>query len=299
MLATLNGTPVAQSCAAIVPVVSEVLGNATLDAAYKAVALTIPGEGYIAEQLTEVDPLALRAARNAVRDHLATSLEEAFVACFEECTRHDPYQPDAASAGLRALKNLALSYLVQTGESIFATLAAEQVEHADNMTDRSAALVALLNSPAPEREKCLAWFAEQYADEPLAMDKWFSMQAMTHRQTAEPPVLEKVRQLLQHPAYSNRNPNRIRSLVSSFCAGNLAEFHAADGSGYQFWLEQMRELDPINPQVASRLARVMDRWRKFDPTRQTMMREALKTLAATPNLSRDVSEIISKSLGDA
>jgi len=297
VLATLQGKDCAQSCDAIAGVVEQILGNDTLDPAYKALTLTMPGEGYIAEQLTEVDPIKVRSARNAVRSELAHRLEMSFVSCFEQSCRPEPYSPDAASAGLRSLKNLALSYLVETGETTFASLASEQVQHSDNMTDRSAALMALVNSPSPDRDLALEWFANQYEDEPLAMDKWFSMQATAHRQPDEPPVLDRVRELLRHPAYSNRNPNRIRSLVSSFCAGNLAEFHAIDGSGYRFWLEQMRELDPINPQVASRLARVMDRWKKFDGPRQKLMRETLEKLAKGPALSRDVTEIINKALG--
>lgn len=296
VLAILKGDSIDDSCQRLVPVVRQVLANPALDPAYKALALTIPGEGYIAEQLTEVDPVGTREARNAVRGFLAHALEQEFVACFEASCTAEPFDPSAASAGLRALKNLALSYLVQTGESTFGSLAAEQVQHSDNMTDRSAALIALVSSASAERELMLDWFAEQYQDEPLAMDKWFSMQATAHRQANEPPVLERVRQLLNHPAYSNRNPNRIRSLVSSFCGGNLAEFHALDGSGYEFWREQVSELDPINPQVASRLARVMDRWKKFDPVRQALMKKALLQLADGPPLSRDVTEIISKSL---
>ena len=296
VIATLDGMTCTTACDAVTVVVGQLLQNESLDPAYKALALTMPGEGYIAEQLSEVDPVKVRQARNAVRTELAHRLEQSFVECFEQSCRPEPYAPDPTSAGLRALKNLALSYLVETGETTFASLASEQVQHADNMTDRSAALMALVNSPSPDREAALDWFATQYADEPLAMDKWFAMQATAHRQTDERPVLDTVRKLLRHPAYSNRNPNRIRSLVSSFCAGNLAEFHAIDGSGYRFWLEQIRELDPINPQVASRLARVMDRWKKFDPPRQALMRGTLEELANGPDLSRDVTEIITKAL---
>ncbi len=298
VLSTLGGTDPAAACASLTGVVAKVLADDQLDPAYKALALTVPGEGYIAEQLSQVDPVAIRAARNAVSSHLALTLEQVFVECFEASSRPEPYQPDAASAGLRSLKNLALSYLVQTGEGLFASLAAEKAQNADNMTDRSAGLIALLNSASPDREAMLEWFADQYQDEPLAMDKWFAMQATAHRQPGEPPVLTRVTELRQHPAYSNRNPNRVRSLISAFCGGNLAEFHALDGSGYRFWRDQILELDPINPQVASRLARVMDRWRKFDPARQQMMKNTLTELAEGPPLSRDVTEIISKTLAD-
>ncbi len=297
VLGVLDGQEPAIAGSALAGVVADVLANHQLDAAYKAVALTMPAEGYIAEQITQVDPVAVRRARTAMRRWLASGLEDEFVACFEASCRPEPYAPDSASAGLRALKNLALTYLVDTGDSTFEALAAEQVEHADNMTDRAAALTALVNSPSALREPALARFAQMFRDEPLALDKWFSMQATMHRQDGDPPVLARVRGLLGHEAYSKTNPNRIRSLVGAFCSGNLAEFHAEDGSGYQFWLEQVRELDVINPQVAARLARAMDRWRKFDAPRQQRMRDVLQSLADGQPLSRDVSEIIAKALG--
>ena len=164
------------------------------------------------------------------------------------------------------------------------------------MTDRVGALHALLRTGAPEREAALARFAQMFAGEPLVLDKWFSMQATMHRHPGDAPVIERVRGLLAHPAFSVRNPNRVRALVGSFCNGNLAEFHAGDGSGYAFWREQVLAIDAINPQVAARLARALDRWRKFTPERQAAMRAALGQVAAHERLSADVREIVDKAL---
>jgi aminopeptidase N len=127
------------------------------------------------------------------------------------------------------------------------------------------------------------------------MDKWFTLQATMHRQPGDAPVLERVRALMSHPQFSLRNPNRIRSLITSFCSGNLAEFHAADGSGYRFWAEQVVALDAINPQIAARLARALDRWRKFDATRQPLMRAALEQVSVSAQ-SPDVLEVVGKAL---
>ena len=146
------------------------------------------------------------------------------------------------------------------------------------------------------RERALAAFAKTFADEALVLDKWFAMQATMYRRPGDGPVLERVQALMKHPAFSLRNPNRVRALIGSFCHGNLAEFHAEDGSGYAWWAERVLELDPINPQIAARLARALDRWRKFDPGRQAAMRAALETLDAAPRLSRDVREIVGKTL---
>jgi aminopeptidase N len=194
------------------------------------------------------------------------------------------------------LKNTVLAWWVETQSPAAVAAAEAQFARADNMTDRAGALHALLRTPAPQREAALARFAKDFAAEPLVLDKWFSMQATMHRHAGDPPVLSRVRALLGHPAFSVRNPNRVRALVGSFCNGNLAEFHAADGSGYAFWREQVLAIDAINPQVAARLARALDRWRKFTPERQAAMRAALEQVAAHEPLSADVREIVGKAL---
>jgi aminopeptidase N len=159
------------------------------------------------------------------------------------------------------------------------------------MTDRIAALAALQNSSAPGRKDALERFYTEFEDEPLVIDKWFSLQAM-----APTTDVNAVRALMKHKAFSLKNPNRARSLIFSFCNGNPAQFHAADGGGYLFWSEQVIALNTLNPQVAARLARTLDRWRKYAPVLQEQMQEALQRVAATPRLSKDVFEVVSKAL---
>ena len=128
------------------------------------------------------------------------------------------------------------------------------------------------------------------------MDKWFTWQAATIRLPGEAPVLARVRTLTEHPAFSMRNPNKVRALVTAFCTGNLAEFHQRDGSGYAVWVDAVLAIDPANPQLAARLARALDRWTKYDPVLQEGMRAALERVRSHPGLSNDVSEIVGKAL---
>ena len=299
VLGVLDGADPRERTRTLVDALAGLLDDTALDPAFQAQALALPGEGYIAEQLTLIDPVALRAARVAVRDAIATGLEGRLHDALTRLRNDGPYRADAAGAGRRALRNLALALLVGSGDPAARAIAAAQVEAADNMTDRAGALAALVASDAPQRETALAWFEREFEQEPLVLDKWFMLQATMPRQPGDPPVLERVRRLMSHPRFSIRNPNRVRALVGSFCSGNLAEFHARDADGYDFWLQQVLALDAINPQVAARLARALDRWRKFDAHRQARMRGALERLAACDGLSRDVAEIVSKALAVA
>ncbi|MFN9773192.1 MAG: aminopeptidase N [Burkholderiales bacterium] len=295
ILRTLGGEPVEAASAALIGALGRALDDATLDAALREQLLGLPSEGFVAEQLQVVDPVGLRAARNAVRDAIGRGLAPRLRATVEAMRADGPYSPDPVAAGRRGLRNVALALLVEAGIDGADALAAAQIEATDNMTDRLAALAALVQSASPRREAALEAFEREFADEPLAMDKWFVLQATMHRRSGDAPVLERVRTLTAHPAFSLRNPNKVRSLVTAFCTGNLAEFHAADGSGYAFWAEQVLALDGLNPQVASRLARAMDRWRKFEPARQAAMRAALERVASQAR-SPDVREIVGKAL---
>ncbi|UCE31911.1 MAG: DUF3458 domain-containing protein, partial [Burkholderiales bacterium] len=286
------GTRTAGLCAAL----GRLLQDARLDAAFNARALALPAEGYIAEQLTEVDPSALRKARNAVLRAIAGAHATAWGELCSERGADGPYRPEPVAAGRRALRNAALGYWVEAGSETAFAHALAVFEGADNMTERFAAIQALVNSPAPARERALEAYANDFADEPLAMDKWFALQATARRVDDDAPVLARVRALMDHPAFDIRNPNKARALIGSFCNGNLAEFHAADGSGYAFWSEQVLRLDALNPQVAARLARALDRWRKFTDDRQALMQDALEHVARAPSLSADVAEIVTKAL---
>ena len=297
VIAAADGAPASDASATLRAALHGLLADPALDPAFVEQCVLLPGEGYIAEQMAEVRPQALREARNAVRRALATALCESWRDTFGRLADDRPWTPDPAAAARRGLRNAALGWWVATGEPAAFEAAAAQFERADNMTDRAAALAALVQSPAPQREPALAAFAAEFADEPLVLDKWFLMQATMHRQPGEPPVLERVRGLMTHPAFVLRNPNKHRALIGAFCHGNLAEFHAGDGSGYAFWVERIAEIDPLNPQVAARLARALDRWRKFAPALQPAMRAALEQVLALPGLSGDVREVAGKALG--
>ncbi|HEY0878230.1 MAG TPA: DUF3458 domain-containing protein, partial [Zeimonas sp.] len=296
ILAVLDGADAEARCAPLVSTFAALLDDDSLDPAFREQLFALPSEGFVAEQLAVVDPTTLRSARNAVRRCLAGSLGTRWRDAWQSFDDDTPYSPDPAAAGRRALKNAALGYWVETQAHEAIEAAVGQFDAADNMTDRIGALNALMRTAGAPRDDALARFAARYAGEPLVLDKWFALQATMQRQPGDAPVLERVRELMRHPAYSTRNPNRLRALVGSFCNANLAEFHAADGSGYAFWVEQVLEVDALNPQAGARLARALDRWRKFEPQRQRRMREALERVAQHRPLSNDVREIVEKSL---
>ncbi len=269
-----------------------VLADAPQDPAFAAEALALPSEGFLGEQMSIVDPDAIHRVRVDLRRQLASALRSELRAAYDAHAAKGPYSPDAASAGGRALRNTCLAYLTELDDAEARTLAMQQFEQADNMTDAIAALMALAQLDCPERKLALAHFYERWKNEALVMDKWLSVQATARL----PGTLNEVRALLKHPAFDLRNPNKVRSLISSFCHGNQVRFHAADGTGYAFCAEQVIALDALNPQVAARLARAFDRWKKFDAGRQTHAREALERIRATAHLSKDTLEVVSRAL---
>ena len=291
----LNGktAELAADATLLIAALRATLTDKKLGAAYREVVLTLPSETMIAEQLAIIEPQAIHNARQALRRALATALRSELEACYKANQIKGAYRTDAQSAGKRALANCALDYLAELDDAAVHTLAQKQFDHANNMTNRLAALDVLINTAAPGRQKALAQFYKEFAAEPLVIDKWFMLQG-----TAKSTDVATVRQLMQHPAFSMTNPNRARSLIFSFCNNNPAQFHAADGSGYAFWAEQVIALNSINPQVAARLARTLDRWRKFAPIQQAPMRSALQQVAAAPALSNDVLEVITKALNN-
>ena len=282
----------AQFTDAFVGAFSRVLADAPSDPAFGAEALALPSEGYIAEQMDEIDPDAIHSVRRSLRRHIAQRLEKQLIETYETSTAPRPYSPDARSAGLRALRNLCLNYLMELEQAEIQDLCVRQFDAADNMTDSMAALTALCNSETPARERALRQFYEKWKDEPLVLDKWFAVQATSRL----PGTLATVKRLMQHPAFNLTNPNRVRSVISSFCHGNQVCFHAADGSGYQFAADQIIAVDALNPQVAARLARSFDRWKKFDPARRSLARAALERIRDAGGLSRDTFEVITRAL---
>ncbi|HEX5342725.1 MAG TPA: aminopeptidase N [Duganella sp.] len=268
-----------------------VLTDESLDPAFRELALILPSETIIAEQMDVVDPHAIHAARQFMRRTIGASLKTELLAQYHANQTPGEYSPDATSAGKRALKNLCLSYLMVAPQAAELKLAQQQCETASNMTDRSAALVALIHSGA-EAGPYLKAFYGDFENEALVVDKWFAMQA-----SAPTTNVDAVRKLMEHPAFTLKTPNRARALIFNFVSGNPSQFHAADGSAYDFWAEYVIKLDAINPQVAARLARGMDRWRRYVPALQAKMKQALEKVAKR-KLSNDVSEVVTKALAN-
>ena len=258
------------------------------DAAFAAEALALPGESFLAEQMDVVDPDRLHASRNFLRIEIAKALKDDLLKTYEKLKGKGAYSPDAASAGKRALRNLSLGYLGELGMS---ALAYEQFKSADNMTDSMAALGVLANLDCPERQPALEAFYARWKDEPLVVDKWLAVQAGSRL----PGTLARVRELLVHPAFDIRVPNKVYALIRAFGA-NHVRFHAATGEGYSFLADQAIALDALNPQVAARMARSFDRWKKFDDGRKARARAQLERVRDTKSLSKDVMEIVTKSL---
>ena len=258
------------------------------DPAFAAEVLNLPAETFLAEQVAVVDPDRLHADRNSLRRALASQLQGELRACYEKLKSKGPYSPDAASIGRRSLKNLCLSYLGELGLS---ALAYAQFQAADNMTDAMAALGVLANLDCPERKPALDAFYARWKDEPLVLDKWLAVQATSRLST----TLNTVKELLTHPAFDLKVPNKVYALIRSF-SGNHVRFHAADGAGYDFLADQVLALDRLNPQVAARMARGFDRWKRFDERRQGKARAALERVRDADGLSRDVAEIVGKAL---
>ena len=269
-----------------------VIADATDDPAFAAEALSLPAAGYLAEQLEEVDADAIFAARTALRRHLAQHFEHEWRQLYANNGVAGPYSPDPVSAGRRSLRNLALGFLLELETPALRALALEQLQDADNMTDAMAALSALANCDCAERVEALRWFYDKWRDESLVVDKWFAVQASSRL----PGTLAEVQALLTHPAFDARNPNKLRALIGAFCQGNHLRFNAADGSGYVFAAEQIIALDPHNAQVAARLARSFDRWRKFDASHQAHARAALTRIRDTAGLSKDTFEVVTRAL---
>ena len=293
---------------AFISALRSVLRSPTLDAAFKELVLTLPSETYIAEQLEEVDPQRVHAVREAMREQLATALLADWEWAFNTHQDHGSYNPDAASAGRRSLVGLALSQLclaARVGGSADAGARADTGSHwpqvamqrfrsASNMTDRSNALAALISSGHDLAAQALGIFHQLFKSDALVLDKWFALQAGATDRNGH--VLPVVRQLLAHPDFNLQNPNRARSLIFSFCSANPGAFHRPDAAGYVFWGDRVLELDAINPQVAARLARALDRWRRLVEPYRSAAQEALKRVAAKSDLSKDVREVISRAL---
>ncbi|TRW18370.1 aminopeptidase N [Glacieibacterium frigidum] len=259
------------------------------DPAFIAEAVLLPTEAFIGDQAAVVAVDAIHARREAVRHAAATAHRDAWWAAYRG-NADAAYAQTPEAKGRRRLKNVALGYLMATGEREAEVAAYAQFENANNMTDRIAALSVLANSDAPERTAALAAFYDRFKGDASVIDKWFSVQAMSSRAD----TLAATIALTRHPDFSH-NPNRLRSLVGAFGVNQL-RLHAADGAGYAFLADQVLSVDPVNPSTAARLMTPLGRWRRFDEGRAALMRAQLQRLLKTPRLSKDVFEMASKSL---
>jgi aminopeptidase N len=279
----------------LIAALDAILTDAALEPAFIALTLTPPSEADIARELgRDVDPDATFAARRHLRATIGTRLGVALANTYRRMITPGPYRPDAASAGRRALKNICLDLMAATEDDQAIALALAQYRGADNMTDRMAALETLARRDRPERTQALDDFYARYKDDPLIIDKWLALQAAI----PEPATLDRVRALTVHPAFSMTNPNRIRALIGSFAQINHTQFNRIDGAGYDFVADNVLALDPKNPQVAARLMGAFRSWRALEAQRRARAEATLRRVAAAPSLSRDVGDIVARTLAE-
>jgi aminopeptidase N len=272
-----------------------ILNDPALEPAFIALTLSPPSEADIAREIgQDIDPDAVFAARRKLRAAIGARHSGLLAATYERMITPGAYRPDAQSAGRRALKNACLDLLAMTETDAAIARAFAQYRNADNMTDRIAALETLAAHDRPERAAAFEDFYTRYADDPLVIDKWFSLQATI----AEPATLDRVRALTRHPAFSAANPNRIRALIAAFALANHTQFNRSDGAGYNFVADFVLDLDPKNPQVAARLMSAFRSWRTLEAQRRSHAEAVLRRVAAKPALSRDVHDIVARTLAE-
>ena len=270
-----------------------ILIDDSLDKAMVALMLNLPTEAYLAEIAEIVDVHAIHAARTAARVHIATQLKTELWQAYRSNQTTDAYQPTAEQIAERSLKNTALSYLMLLETEEVRATCVQQFERGDNMTDVMSAFNFLINSPFDtDKAQALQKFYEQWRNEPLVINQWFTAQAVS---TAG-DTLQQVKQLMSHPAFDIRNPNKVRALIGAFCGQNAINFHQADGEGYHFLADQILILNKLNPQIASRQLGPLTKWKKYTPSGGALMKEQLERIMGEPGLSTDVYEVVSKSL---
>ncbi|HEY4143141.1 MAG TPA: aminopeptidase N, partial [Pseudolabrys sp.] len=277
----------------LIAALKAVLDDPKLEPAFIALMLVPPGEGDIARDIgKDIDPDAIFRARKMLRADIGDKLGGALAAAYDRLAVKGPYSPEAKDAGQRALRNVVLDLLAATAKPDAIARAVKQYDAADNMTDRMAALSTLSLHEGPERERAIADFYQRFADNALVVDKWFSLQVMS----PEPHTLDKVRELTAHPAFSFGNPNRVRAVIGAYAQSNPTQFNRADGAGFDFIADVILSLDPKNPQLAARMATAFRTWRMLEEGRRSKAQAALSRIKATPNLSRDLSDIVERAL---
>ncbi|MGE0418957.1 MAG: aminopeptidase N [Acetobacteraceae bacterium] len=278
---------------ALIDALRATLADAPSDPAFAAEALALPGEAFLADQMTVVDPDGIHAARTQARIAIAEALREPLRDMYHQMTDTGPYGTDGLSVGRRSLRNACLAYLTATSDADSLALAKAQCDAGQNMTDVLAALSLLASIDSVERTDALAAFHARWKDDALVLDKWFAIQAMA----SLPDAVARTRALTDHPDFDWRNPNRVRSVVFSFASGNQVRFHDASGAGYDFLADMIIRLDPGNAQLAARMVAPLGQWRRFGPGRQSLMKKALQRILDRKGLSTNTYEMASKSLG--
>ena len=263
-----------------------------VDPAFTAEALTLPSESTLADRMEIIAVEAIHEVRETVKTTLAHRLEPAFAHVYDANLPRGPYRFEAEEAARRSLKNLCLAYLMELDDPAMRSSCRRQLETADNMTDALAALACFADARTAQRRDRLAWFERRWKDDPLVLDKWFSLQATSRL----PDTLDRVRALTRHSGFDLQNPNRVRALVGAFCHANQRRFHEASGEGYRFLSEHVLAIDAFNPQSAARLLGAASRWRRLDADRGALLRGELERIVAAPGLSKDCYEIAKKFL---
>ncbi|MDB5687093.1 MAG: aminopeptidase, partial [Rhizorhabdus sp.] len=275
----------------VIEAVRQTLSDPALDAAFIGEAILLPSESFIGDQMLVVDPQAIHAAREALRADLGRSLEQDWRDAYER-NLANRFELSPQAKGARRLRSIALGYLMASKAADAPAIAKAQFDDADNMTDRQGAMGILANSDAPERQTAFDAFYDRYRSNGLVLDKWFTAQALSIR----PDTMDQVEALARHPDFTLNNPNRLRSLVGALSANQLI-FHAPDGRGYRFLADMILRVDALNPQTAAKLVPPLGRWRRFGEARAALMKAELERIVASPGLSKDVFEQVSKSLG--
>ena len=273
--------------------IGKVLERAQEDFALTAQMLMPPTENELAQAMAPIDPDAIHAARKELIRAVADTHGPALTALYKGLHDTGPFRTDAKAAGGRALRNSALRYLTAADDEAAAAMAYDHYQSATNMTDMVAGLGALSRMQSPKRQQAFDAFHERFKNDPLVLDKWMGLQAMS----SAADTIDRVRALMEHPSFSLKNPNRVRALIGAFSSGNPLRFHDASGKGYRLVAEIAQALDPINPQTAARMTTVFETWRRYDPARQTLMRRELESIAARSGLSPNLYEVVTKILG--
>lgn len=276
--------------------VNTLLCDNSLSPAFRAVALALPSERIIGEELPLIDPQAVHQARETVRRAIGTRLINSFKAVYDSVQTPGEYSPDAQSAGKRELKNLCHFYLICTSNTSSFIAVIDQFTKANNLTDKLAALTLISDTESPSKPEKQLEALQEWIGEPLLVNKWLTIQAVSPAFSGEVPVVDRVTELMNCNFFSMANPNNVYALLLAFFVNNPSEFHRRDGRGNQLWAAAVQQLDKLNPQVASRVARTLENWRRYTPALAAQMHQTLVFMNGLEDLSPSVREIIEKAL---